>query len=339
MRNHSLGALAYPVQSESPVLLDPPPHLRLVRSGPRTTQLLPPDAAHGPVDERLAVPPALGPYEVLDLLATGGMGGVYVARHRFTADRVALKVLSPRFAGNSELVRRLFGELDVSKRVAHDGLVTIRDRAVASSGLHYLVMELVDGENLAGLLERGRIEIGAIAAIGGQVADALAAMHERRIVHCDLKPDNVLVMYEHGLAGWPRIKVVDFGVARFLDRVAEPTVAGTPAYMPPEQWAGEVEPRTDVYALGVMLYELLVGVTPFTGTVVELMAAHSECLPDVPSRRRRGIPAALEELVLRMLAKDPGMRPRMALVARTLTELAFAMPPGARVVERAVIAS
>lgn len=321
------------------MFLDPPPHLRLVRSGPRTTQLLPPDAAPGPVDDRLAVPPALGPYQVLDLLATGGMGGVYVARHRYTDERVALKVLSPRFAGNGELVRRLFGELDVSKRVSHDGLVTIRDRAVASSGLHYLVMELVDGENLAGLLERGRIEIGAIAAIGGQVADALAAMHERRIVHCDLKPDNVLVMYEHGLAGWPRIKVVDFGVARFLDRVAEATVAGTPAYMPPEQWAGEVEPRTDVYALGTTLYELLVGVTPFTGTVVEMMAAHSECLPDVPSRRRRGIPAALEDLVLRMLAKEPGMRPRMADVARVLTELAFAMPPGARIVERAMIAS
>src|SRR6185503_4457495 len=143
------------------------------------------------------------------------------------------------------------------------------------------------------------IEIGALAAIGAQVADAMAAAHERRIVHCDLKPDNVVVMYEHGLAGWPQVKVIDFGVARFLDRAVDPTVAGTPAYMPPEQWAGKVEPRTDVYALGCMLYELLCGVPPFSGTIVEVMAQHSECLPTVPSRRRTHVPAELEELILR----------------------------------------
>ena len=275
-------------------------------------------------------PPALGPYNVIGLLATGGMGGIYVASHATTHERVALKVLSPRLAGHDELVRRLFGELDVSRRVHHHGLVNIRDRAVSPEGVPYLVMELIDGENLADLLERGRIEIGAVAAIGAQVADALAAMHERRIVHCDLKPENVVLMYEHGLAGWPQVKVVDFGVARFLDRAAEPTVAGTPFYMPPEQWAGEVEPRTDVYALGCMLYELLAGVPPFAGTIAEVMAAHSERLAEPPSRRREGIPAELEDLVMRMLFKEPGMRPRMGDIARALTELAFESPPGAR---------
>lgn len=278
-------------------------------------------------------PPTLGPYHLVGLIATGGMGGVYVARHQGTHERVALKVLAPGRAHQDELVRRLFGELEVSHKVAHRGLVRIRDRAMSAHGVPYLVMELIDGENLAALQERGRIEVGAIAAIGAQVADALAAMHERRIVHCDLKPDNILVLYQDGLGGWPRIKVIDFGVARFLDRVGETTVAGTPAYMPPEQWAGEIEPRTDVYALGCALYELLVGATPFTGTIAEVLQAHREQLAAPPSRVRAGIPDALEDLVLRMLAKEPGMRPRMVEVARVLTDLAFATPPGARWVE------
>lgn len=312
--------------------------LQPVRPGPGTTQLLPPGAAAAPAPDHGPPPPTLGVYQVIGLLAAGGMGGVYVAFHPLTHERVALKVLAPGRGEHDELVRRLFGELEVSRRCVHRGLVRIRDRAVSAHGVPYLVMELVDGENLAGLLERGRIEVGAIAAIGAQVADALAAMHDRRIVHCDLKPDNVLVLYQEGLGGWPRIKVIDFGVARFLDRVGEATVAGTPAYMPPEQWAGQVEPRTDVYALGCALYELLVGTTPFTGTIAEVLAAHSERLPEPPSRRRPGIPAALEDLVLRMLFKEPGMRPRMVDVARALTELAFATPPGSRSVELATLA-
>ncbi len=313
--------------------------LQLVRPGPRTTELLPPGAGPALATEVAGeAPPTLGPYQVIGLLATGGMGGVYVAVHPVTHERVALKVLAPHRAQHDELVRRLFAELEVSRRVGHRGLVRIRDRAVSAGGVPYLVMELVDGENLATLLERGRLEVGAVAAIGAQIADALAAMHERRIVHCDLKPDNVLVLYQDGLGGWPRIKVIDFGVARFLDRVGEASVAGTPAYMPPEQWAGAVEPRTDVYALGCALYELLVGTTPFTGTIAEVMAAHSDRLPEAPSRKRAGIPTALEDVVLRMLAKEPGMRPRMADVARVLTDVAFATPPGARSVRMAVMA-
>jgi len=323
------------------VQADLTPRLQVVRPGAQATEVLVHDrTATLPAQVVEAeAPPSLGPYEVIGLLATGGMGGVYVGRHTLTLERVALKVLAPRMAMQDDLVRRLFGELDVSRKVRHHGLVTIRDRGISSGAVPYLVMDLIDGENLADLLDRGRIEIGAVAAIGAQVSDALAAMHERRIIHCDLKPDNVVVMYHHGLAGWPQIKVVDFGVARFLDRVADPTVAGTPAYMPPEQWAGEVEPRTDVYALGCMLYELLLGAPPFNGTIVEMMAAHSDTLPALPSLRRANVPAALEDLILRMLAKDPGMRPRMVEVARALTDLAFEMPPGARVLEMITLAS
>jgi serine/threonine-protein kinase len=318
--------------------------LQLVPPGQRTTDLLPTPAFAAPAPARSASgrepsPPVLGAYDVVALVKSGGMGGIYIGRHRFTGERVALKVLNPRLGGQFDLVNRLFAELEVSRRVGHHGLVTIRDRGFAADGTPYLVMELLDGENLGDLLERGRMEIGAIAAIGAQVSDALAAMHERRIVHCDLKPDNVVVLYRHGLAGWPALKVIDFGVARFLDRVADTTVAGTPLYMPPEQWAGEVEPRSDVYALGSMLYELTTGGTPFAGSLVEVMTAHGEQPPTAPSRVRAGIPASLEDLILRMLAKEPGLRPRMADVSSALTDLAFALPPGARVFEALRLAS
>jgi serine/threonine-protein kinase len=336
MRNHTHPRVARPLHCEPGVTGDLLHGVPRARPGVRTTDLLACPAP--PTAPDAAAPPMLGAYPVVGLVQAGGMGGVYVGRHVLTGERVALKVHNPRMSAQPDLVNRLFGELDVSRRVGHDGLVTIRDRAVAADGTPYLVMELIDGENLGDLAERGRIEIGAIAAIGAQVSDALAAMHERRIVHCDLKPDNVLVLYRHGLAGWPTIKVVDFGVARFLDRHVDPTVAGTPVYMPPEQWSGDVEPRSDVYALGCTLYELLTGRTPFDGSLVELLTAHTEQRPESPSVRRPGVPLALEHLVLRMLAKEPGLRPRMADVSRQLTDLAFALPPGARSVEPIALA-
>lgn len=333
MENQTGTSLARPVQQKRVVETEPRPVLQLVRPGRDTTQLLAQGAPTMPAaPDRVEAPPQLGPYRVIGLIATGGMGGVYLGEHTMTGERVALKVLAPSLARSQALVARLFGELEVSRRVGHHGLVRIREHAVSSDGVPYLVMDLVDGENLAGLLERGRIEIGAVAAIGAQIADAMASMHDRGVVHCDLKPDNIIVMYQHGLAGWPQVKVVDFGVARFLDRPAESTVAGTPAYMPPEQWAGAVEARTDVYALGCLLYELVTGSTPFVGTVTEMATAHGERLAEAPGRRRAGVPPELDELIMRMLAKEPGMRPRMSELVGPLTDLSFAMPPGARVV-------
>ena len=196
-------------------------------------------------------------------------------------------------------------------------------------GLPYLVMELLDGENLGGLIERGPLALGAVLAIGAQVADAVAAIHEAGLVHCDLKPDNLMLLYQVGLAGWPAAKVVDFGVAREVGSVID-EIAGTPNYMAPEQWAGHVEPRTDVYGLGCTLFELLTGTPPFEGTLHEVKVAHCDHLPPAPSTRR-AMPPVLDRLIVRMLAKDARLRPRMAEVARVLTELAFEVPPGARV--------
>jgi len=226
------------------------------------------------------------------------------------------------------VARRLLTEHALAHAVHHDGVVRIDHADRTEAGLPYLVMELLDGENLGALLDRGPLAIGAAVAIVAQVADAAAAIHDAGLVHCDLKPDNVMLLYRPGLAGWPAAKVVDFGVARRAGAALE-EIAGTPGYMAPEQWAGHVDARTDVYALGCTLYELVTGCTPFEGSVAELRAGHCDQLP-VPPSARRELPEELERLIMRMLAKDLRMRPRMADVARALTELAFAAPPGAR---------
>jgi serine/threonine protein kinase len=273
----------------------------------------------------------VGRYDATALIAHGGMSAVYLGEELATGKGVALKILEPCFARHEDLVRRFLSELEVSRRVRHQGLVRIYDGSRTPDGIPYLAIELLDGECLGATSERGPVDLGAIAAIGAQIADALAAMHAAKVAHCDLKPENIMVLHDGSFAGWPRIKVVDFGVARFLDREEdEGQVAGTPMYMAPEQWRGHADERSDIYALGCMLYELVAGRCPFEGSVAELVAAHADILPP-PLASFRALPRDMERLIHRMLSKDPGMRPRsMAEVARAFTDLAFAMPPGAR---------
>lgn len=277
--------------------------------------------------------PSLGDYEVLGEIAKGGMGGVFLARGRGGARRYALKVLEPPFSDHPDIVARLRDELEISRRVRHPGLLEIHafDGGAATP---FLVMEYLDGETLGSLLEGGRLEPSAAVALAAQVASAVAALHAAGIAHCDLKPDNIHVLYEEGLAGWPRTKVLDFGVARRLDAVIddEPSIAGTPAYMAPEQWRGAAVTGSDVYALGCVLYELCTGETPFSGTLPELMTAHLEALPMRAAVRRPGLRPELDRLISRMLAKDPALRPRMREVARALTQLAEASPSPVQVV-------
>ncbi len=273
-------------------------------------------------------PPQVGDYALIDQLARGGMSGVYLGQHLTTGHRVAIKLLAEAWQGQPSLGQRLLDEHALARTVTHAGVVRILTAARTDDGTPYLVMELLDGENLAALIDRGPLAVGAALAIGAQVADATAAIHDAGLVHCDLKPDNVMLLYRTGLAGWPAAKVVDFGVARAAGSVLD-EIAGTPGYMAPEQWLGHVEPRTDVYGLGCMLYELVAGTLPFEGVLAEVRAGHCDTLP-VPPSAHRELPDDLERLILRMLAKDLRLRPRMAEVARVLTELSFAMPPGAR---------
>jgi serine/threonine protein kinase len=273
-----------------------------------------------------AAPMRFGNYEVVAPLASGGMGGVYLASHVTNGERVALKVLDPLFANHDEIVTRLYAERAVSSLASHPGLVDIRSAATSLDDIPYLVMEYLEGETLAAVAGRGPLELGAIASIGAQVAGALAALHEAGVVHCDVKPENVFVLSGTSWCGGPRVKVIDFGVSRRVDEPPpeDASIAGTPAYMAPEQWRGRPSPASDVYALGCVLFELLTGEPPFAGSLPQLMVAHLEQRPARPAWLRSGTPIELERLVLRALAKDPDLRPTMTELAHALGELADA---------------
>jgi serine/threonine protein kinase len=286
-----------------------------------------------PIDRKVLDPMRLGDYDVIGLLARGGMGGVYLGAHTKTGHRVALKVLDPHWARNADIVARMFAEHAFANRARHAGLLEIHAAAVDDDGVPYLVMELLDGENLGDLVERGRLVPGAIAAIGAQIARAVASLHLAGVVHCDIKPDNVFVLYEHGLSGWPRVKVLDYGVSRQAGEVTQDSIAGTPSCMAPEQWRGAPSAKSDVYSLGCVMYWLATGAPPFAGTLPQLMLAHANKLPERPSTIRKSLPPELERLILRMLAKDPGMRPAMRDIARELVNLANHYPQEAELLE------
>jgi serine/threonine protein kinase len=266
-----------------------------------------------------------GDYRILGLISRGGTCGVYLATHTKTQERVALKILDPHWGKHEDIVERMFAEHSIASSVSHPGLLAISDAQRAPDGTPYLVMELLDGENLGELLERGRVVVGASAAIGAQVATAVATLHEAGIVHCDIKPDNVFLLYERGLEGWPRIKVIDYGVSLRMDTTATDAIAGTPSCMAPEQWRGAATPKSDVYALGCLLYWIHTGSPPFSGPLPQLMLSHSNVLATRPSEKRE-LPAELERLIMRALSKDPAMRPTMREMAHDLTALATQYP-------------
>jgi eukaryotic-like serine/threonine-protein kinase len=270
-------------------------------------------------------PVLLGDYQILGLLARGGTGGVYLGAHVRTQTRVAIKMLDPHWRKHEDVVRRMLDEHAVASSVSHNGLLAIHAAEQMFDGTPYLVMELLDGENLGELVERGNIVMNAIAAIGAQIADAVAALHEAGIVHCDIKPDNVFVLYQPGLNGWPRIKVIDYGVSQRESTRDGSVIAGTPSCMAPEQWRGEPITKSDVYSLGCVLYWMVTGVPPFMGPLPQLMMSHTSAMPPRPSATRE-LPPELERIIMRALSKDPAMRPTMKEMARDLAAFAAQYP-------------
>lgn len=242
-------------------------------------------------------------YDFVSEAGRGGMGVVYQARDRETGEVVAVKVLRPDIAADRVSAERFVNEVRLSRRITHRHVCRVYDFSRAGSTA-FLTMEFVEGESLRGLVERlGAVPPGKGVRIARQICAGLAEAHSQGIVHRDLKPENVM------LDRSGNVRIMDFGIARLLETDATATVGimGTPAYMAPEQAEGrEIDARTDIYALGLILYELFTGRPAFSGDTPVAIAL-KQIRETPPSRRTvvAGIPPALEQIVMRCLEKDP----------------------------------
>lgn len=265
-----------------------------------------------------------GRYEVVSRIARGGMATVYLAIDRRLDREVALKVMHPHLAegsSGSDFVARFRREARTAARLTHPGLVGVFDQGIDGE-TSYLTMEYIDGTNLRRRLgERGSLTLDEALRTAEHVLDALAAAHRTGLVHRDIKPENVL------LADDGRIKLADFGLARAVTEVTSTTtgtVMGTVAYLAPELVTrGASDARTDVYACGILLYEMLTGAQPFTGeTPIQVAFQHVNSDVPPPSDVVSWLPAEVDELVQALAARDPADRPvdataALALVRRT----------------------
>jgi serine/threonine protein kinase len=264
-------------------------------------------------------------------LGVGGMGVVLAATHLELDEPVALKVMLPKFASNVEAASRFAREARASVKIRSEHMVRVLDVARLEDGTPYMVMEYLEGSDLAGLLaKQGPLPPASAVAYVLQACDAIAAAHALGIIHRDLKPANLFLARRGD--GSQGIKVLDFGISKLSARLSErdttltntSVMMGSPPYMAPEQMlsAKNADARTDIWGLGCVLYELLVGSRPFQGTTMpELCAAIMAESPAPPSQLRPGISRGLEMVVLRCLEKSPGAR------YETLAELASALAP------------
>ncbi|MGE0790626.1 MAG: serine/threonine protein kinase [Sandaracinaceae bacterium] len=271
----------------------------------------------------------MGKLEVLRRLGGGGMGVVYEVEHRLTGHRRALKVVRPQFAERPRFMKRLMREAKVAGTLGSRYVVETYDAGRLEDGSAYVLMELLDGRNLYDVMqEDGTLEPRRLASIMLQVAEGIGAAHAAGIIHRDLKPENIFLTVEDGEE---RVKILDFGVSKFdsADTVpsrltAEGTLVGTPYYMSPEQAGGrEVDARSDVYALGVMMYEALTGRLPYEGaTVGELFVkiGAGQCVPlDV---RRPELEPPWTRIVHKAFHCDPEQRyPSVEALRRELIPL------------------
>jgi len=250
----------------------------------------------------------LGSYELLRRLGEGGMAQVYLARDVRLGREVAIKVLDQRLAERPGFRERFLREARVAAALDHPNIVQLFDFG-ESDQLLYLVMPYVSGGSLQDLLHRAPFPPGEVATYGSQMADALDYAHQRNVVHRDVKPANML-LHADG-----RVLLSDFGLAKIVNPTSRPSAprghpdAGTPEYMAPEQIEGRSDERSDIYALGVVLYLLLTGHLPFTGSSSSLvMEGHLYRLPEQPRALNPAVTPAMQAVVLRALAKHPDDR-------------------------------
>ena len=294
--------------------------------------------AEHPPAEASSIGTQIGRYQILSLLGAGGMGQVYLAKDARLGRAAALKLLPPRFMQNTEHLRRFEREALAASALNHPNILTIYEfgTEVTEAGVtNFLATEFVEGENLRQRMAHGQLTVTEILAITAQIAAALQAAHQANIIHRDIKPDNVMIRRD-GI-----VKVLDFGLAKLVEQAQHDdgtavhnqqssltqhgAILGTVAYMSPEQARGKVvDARTDLFSLGVVLYELLAGRQPFTGeTVNHTIIAILEKEPPPLALTGRTVPAELERILKQMLAKPLDARyPNAAALLSDLKWLA-----------------
>ncbi len=278
----------------------------------------------------------LGRYRVLSRLGQGGMGIVYRAKDSVLGREVALKVLPQNVTRDPSRRRRFLKEARLAAAIAHPNLVATYDVGDTEERI-YLAMELVDGEPLRSRLASGPMDIEEVLRVGADLSRGVARAHAAGIVHRDLKPENVMIARDG------TVKILDFGIATIRATSVDGTtptesgigesdlgvVVGTPAYMSPEQAKlRDVTDKSDCFALGVVLYEMITGQRPFSGSsAFEIVIAIDRDSPPRPDAARSGVPRALADLVMTCLEKDPRARPPAESIARALTGIALGAPP------------
>jgi tRNA A-37 threonylcarbamoyl transferase component Bud32 len=271
---------------------------------------------------------SVGHYLVRAKLGEGAMGTVYLAQHHVLDARVAIKVIRHDAERSEEEVSRFFTEARAASRIGHENIVSVIDFGRTSDGDPYYIMELLTGDSLAARLARGRWPVSDVLHVASQIADALAESHQKGIVHRDLKPGNVFLVRRGSDARF--VKLLDFGVAKLIEEDPEDQrghrtntgrLLGTPHYMAPEQVAGRrtVDGRADVYALGVLLFEMVCGRLPFEAPKwTEVLIQHVTESPPRARSLAHECPAWLDRLIDRALAKSPQERPTMAEMREAL---------------------
>jgi serine/threonine-protein kinase len=253
-----------------------------------------------------------GRYLVEQVIGEGGMATVYSAHHRLVDRPCAIKIMNPNFAKNEVIRERFRREAKAAQKLAHPNIIEIFDQGESPDGLVYLVMELLRGVTIADLLDRGQVPIERTLPIAIQIARALARAHDLEVIHRDLKPENIFIAEDFD--GNDLVKILDFGIARSMQDArltGAGEVFGTPQYMAPERITSiDAGPSADLYAFGVILYEMLAGQLPFEADdVTSYFLKHLKERP-VPLRNLvPHVPQALERLVMELLEKDPKDRP------------------------------